>query len=96
MTQLLAVTPTHDKRQVRPVIVAGSRSFVEKAIKEAEGQFLNLRDRAVSGEAALGGEAAEGQCWGRGQAELSDFIQGPVRQGGQPKLASPRHAHVGV
>eukprot|EP00198_Chlamydomonas_reinhardtii_P013350 XP_001702687.1 predicted protein [Chlamydomonas reinhardtii] len=34
--------------QVRPVIVAGSRSFVEKAIKEAEGQYLNLRDRAVS------------------------------------------------
>ncbi|KAG2448651.1 hypothetical protein HYH02_006008 [Chlamydomonas schloesseri] len=34
--------------QVRPVIVAGSRTFVEKAIKEAEGQYLNLRDRAVS------------------------------------------------
>ncbi len=37
-------------RQVRPVIVAGSRTFVEKAVKEAEGQYLNLRDRAVSGE----------------------------------------------
>ncbi|KAG2498001.1 hypothetical protein HYH03_004260 [Edaphochlamys debaryana] len=34
--------------QVRPVVVAGSRAFVEKAIKEAEGNYLNLRDRAVS------------------------------------------------
>ncbi len=38
--------------QVRPVIVAGSRGFVEKAIKDAETQYLTLRDRAVSGEPA--------------------------------------------
>ncbi|EFJ44781.1 acetylglucosaminyltransferase [Volvox carteri f. nagariensis] len=34
--------------QVRPVIVAGTRSFVERAIKEADSQYINLRDRAVS------------------------------------------------
>lgn len=34
--------------QVRPVIVAGSRSFVDKALKEADSSYLNLRDRAVS------------------------------------------------
>ncbi|GLC51467.1 hypothetical protein PLESTB_000505700 [Pleodorina starrii] len=34
--------------QVRPVIVAGTRAFVEKAIKEADSQYINLRDRAVS------------------------------------------------
>ncbi|GIL43550.1 hypothetical protein Vafri_1251 [Volvox africanus] len=34
--------------QVRPVIVAGTRTFVERAIKEADSQYINLRDRAVS------------------------------------------------
>lgn len=50
--------------QVRPVIVAGSRSFVDKALKEADSSYLNLRDRAVSSER---GAAGQGQgCRGRG------------------------------
>jgi hypothetical protein len=38
---------------VRPVIVAGERGYVERAIKAAEGQLINLRARGVSGEGPL-------------------------------------------
>jgi hypothetical protein len=34
--------------QVRPVIVAGNRAFVDKALKEAERQYTSLRERGVS------------------------------------------------
>lgn len=34
--------------QVRPVIVAGNRAFVDKALKEAEKQYTSLRERGVS------------------------------------------------
>ena len=35
--------------QVRPVLLAGTKSFVEKAIKEAEPYYMSLRERGVSG-----------------------------------------------
>lgn len=35
--------------QVRPVLVAGTRSFVDKALKEAEPYRMALRSRGVSG-----------------------------------------------
>jgi hypothetical protein len=36
---------------VRPVIIAGDRGYVERAIKAAENQLINLRARGVSGGA---------------------------------------------
>ena len=41
---------------VRPIIVAGDRGFVERSIKAAEPQLINLRARGVSGGGAWGGE----------------------------------------
>jgi hypothetical protein len=45
MCTLYAVSP-----QVRPVIISGSRRFVEAAIEAAKPRYQELRERGVSGE----------------------------------------------
>ncbi len=39
--------------QVRPVILCGSRAFVETAIREADPYYQSLRERGVAGVRAL-------------------------------------------
>lgn len=43
--------------QVRPLLLAGTKSYVEKCLKEAEPYFPSLRERGVSG-------AQHGEGWG--------------------------------
>jgi hypothetical protein len=45
---------------VRPIVVAGDRSFVERAVKSAEPYQAALRARGVSGEGGWGGGAGRG------------------------------------
>ena len=40
--------------QVRPVLLVGSRSFVDKAIKEAEQVYDKLKERGVAGGCGCG------------------------------------------
>ena len=57
--------------QLRPVIIAGSKVFVDRAVRAADPYMLQLRQRGVSGEHAAMVELALGICCVVAANELS-------------------------